>query len=397
MEEVSQSNRRGILNLIFFIISFVLPLILSVLLKTDIGRMLGIVIISSAFGLITIFVKEKEILLKRLSFNTFNDEIRLYILICICLVLSALMPFVKPSLFPMVAIYVLIYLFSNELMSIVSATYVLALSLLFCNCDDYLLFLTFFVSGTISVVLFSSLEKNQKAFNISCISIAIEFVLLCLWNVFRGELFNTNTIVCLILNIIICAAIFFVGIRYIRYINTFKNGNNYIEILDPEYELMQFLKNYSLEQYDKALYVSVLCYKAAEKIGINPNVLKACGYYYRIGQIRGTDSFENTKNLLCEYNIPEEVSDIINEFFNHDGFINSREASLLYMADGVITAISNISAESERTNTDYDNCINDLFDEKLKSDLFIHSSLSFEDIYIIKETFCGQHKIYDLI
>ena len=247
-------------------------------------------------------------------------------------------------------------------------------------------------------MLFSSIDEEFRILIPMVVSLSAQFVCLCLSGVlFTNRSFEIDLFLIPLLNIIICTILILIILKILSFTFVYKKDDKFMEILDPEFELLANLKNYSKDEYDHSIYTAVLCSKLALKMEIEEPVAKALGLYHRIGLLRGENSWENAEGLLKEFDFPEDIVSYLGEYYNKDSGIKSRYAAVLIIAETMISSVSYLFSKDKNTNINFEKLVDTVVDKKRESGVFDNSKLTFEDIGIIKKTLCEEKLFYDFL
>ncbi len=398
MENIKRDNRNLILNLALFFAGILATGIASYLYNFETIRIVTNIIIFGILSLLLIFVIEKEKLKNRLLFDNINHMSMFYSIYFTYLIISLFFPLISQTGWPYLVIFIPLAIVSNELIGFVSGMSLLVLNFILCPELSFVLLIAYLVPGAVAVMLFSTLDENFKVASPMCLSLLIQFVTLSLNNVLLANLeFSISLFLVPAINIFICTVLLLIILKVLSFSLVYKTHDRYMDILDPEFELLVELKNYSKEEYNHTIYTAVLCAKLASKLSLDENLTKALGYYHRIGLIRGDNSWECVNKLLKEYEIPDEVGILLKEYLNKDSVVISKEIGVLMFADTVVSAITYLFSKDKEAQINYDKLINTVFDKKLQSGVLNHSNVSFNDISVMKKVLIDEKLFYDFL
>ena len=105
----------------------------------------------------------------------------------------------------------------------------------------------------------------------------------------------------------------------------------YMEINDPECPLLVQLKEKSKEEYYHAIHTAYLGDKIAKSLEIDDAAVKACGYYHRIGMLRGENTWENVSAICDQYHFPPKTKSILKEYVDADSKVVSKETIVVLL------------------------------------------------------------------
>ena len=153
----------------------------------------------------------------------------------------------------------------------------------------------------------------------------------------------------------------------------------------------------SRDEYFHAVHTAYLCEKTAKKLNLNDALSKACGYYHRIGLIRGENSWEKVRDILQANNFPWEVERILQEYLDEREKIVSKETVVLFFCDTVASSISYLFSKDAKIELNYYQIISAILDKKMESGLIASSDISFKEIEEIKNTLAEEKNYYDFL
>lgn len=398
MENTKRSNKNLILNIVLFVGGIIASGVASYLYHFELIRIVTNVIIFGIMSLLVIFALEKEKCNSRLLFDNINHLSMFYSAYFIFLVVSLFFPLLSNVGWPYLVIFITLAIVSNEFVGFTAGFALLVLNLILCPETSFIMLLVYLVPGFVSVMLFGTLDENFKVASPMSISLLVQFVTLSLSNVLLANMeFSISLFLVPAINIFICTVLLLIVLKVLSFSLVYKTHDRYMEILDPEFELLVQLKNFSKEEYNHTIYTAVLCTKLASKLSLDENLTKALGYYHRIGLIRGDNSWECVSKLLNEYDIPGEVSALLKEYLDKDSYVISKEIGVLMFADTVVSAISYLFSKDKDTQINFDKLINTVFDKKLASGVLANSKVSFYDISVMKKVLIEEKLFYDFL
>jgi len=184
------------------------------------------------------------------------------------------------------------------------------------------------------------------------------------------------------------------------YLNVIDAKENFINsILDPEYELLQKLKNDERREYDKVIHSIHIANILMERMGLERIKLLGTGYYCRIGVLRGENSnvAEKSLSLIHERDFPKVITDGILEYYGLSGTRLSRESGALIVINSLIDMIYDFKHRHKGEKADYSIMINSVMKRITAEKSILQSDLSLNDLNVISETLRKQAFYYDFI
>jgi membrane-associated HD superfamily phosphohydrolase len=140
----------------------------------------------------------------------------------------------------------------------------------------------------------------------------------------------------------------------------------YETILDDDYSLINEIKLFSGDEYERARRLSVVSLKAAQAIGADAPLAAAGGLYYRVGLLRGDNEIEYALDIAGEHGFPDQLMSILYEYQGLIRKPTTRESAIVHMADAVMRRMDAISKQSDKMDSGWNrqmliySCLNDL-------------------------------------
>ena len=170
-----------------------------------------------------------------------------------------------------------------------------------------------------------------------------------------------------------------------------------MDINDPKWQLLVDLKTASKDEYYHAIHTAYLCDRIARKLTLDDAVVKACGYYHRIGMLKGENSWENVEEILNENQFPSAVKSILKEYIDKSEQIISKETVVLLFSDTVISSIQYLFSKNPQVVLDYDKLIDAIFRKKIESGIIDYSHISMGEIQEMKKILIEERLYYDFL
>lgn len=398
MTELKANKSDLIYRILMIVSSVAIPFAAGFLYKIELLENYCNILIVAVLVIAMMFTISLEKNADRFLFDNKNGFWRFFIVFEIGLIVSAVLPLFPNSGWIYLPIFISLMLFSSELTGTVSGVLLLTISSLLSPNADIVSYLVFMIPGIVGIMLFSTIDEEFKVFVPMTVSLGFQLVFLCIKDVLlANRVFSFQLFLLPLINIIISVAILLFVLKMFSFSLIYKSHDKYIDIIDPEFDLLVSLKKASKEDYDHAIYTAVLCAKLAKEIGISENVTKACGYYHRIGVLASSNNWEDVCPMLTDYQIPQDVIELLREYIDPDTPIKSKEAVVVMFADTVVSSIRYLFMKDKDSAIDYEKLINAIFDKKIKSGVISDSKISFEDLNKIKKLLIEDKLFYDFL
>ena len=309
---------------------------------------------------------------------------------------SILFPLLPVGGWPYLAVFVGLMLFSNQVIGLSAGTVLLFITVLLCRQEGSDLFFTYFIIGLVGVLIFSYINEAFKVWLPILISLMFQMVCLSVQEVLLvNEVLNLQMFVIPAVNTLVCLLLLLIILKFFSFSIIYKNRDLYMEINDPECELLVELKTFSREEYYHAVHTAYLCDRIAKRLGMDDPTVKACGYYHRIGVLKGEVNWESTEAILQEYDFPERVMEVLKEYISQEEKILSKETVVLLFSDTIISSISYLFSKDPKAELDYTKLINTVFKQKAES--IDDSNMTLGEIKEMQKILVEERLYYDFL
>lgn len=336
--------------------------------------------------------------------NTFLFDNRYHLwrftfLYFISLVGSLVFPMLPEGGWPFLAVFIGLMLFSNQTIGIFAGTVLLMISgMLHGGADCHISFFVYFVGGLVGVTLFSYVNTSFKIGFPLIISLMVQMVCLSVQEVlYVNEQLNLQMFLIPAVNLLVCLILLLVILKYFSFSIVYKNQDMYMDINDPECPLLVELKSASKEEYYHAVHTAYMCDRIAKRLNLDDAVVKACGYYHRIGILKGENTWENLQLIMEENHFPQRVREILKEYVDSTEPMISKETIILLFSDTIISSISYLFSKDPQIQLDYPKVIGGIFKRRVESGVIDRSDLTFGELQEMKEILVEEKLYYDFL
>lgn len=315
----------------------------------------------------------------------------------VTLAASVFLPFLPVTGWPFLVFFVMLGVFSDAVTGLAAGSFCLLLSVNFAGCD-YAIFWLYFISGMAGILLFSTLDEDFRV----GIPIIISMLLLTLCLTANVILFSRDRLsigqfMIPAINLMVCCILLLICLKLVSSTVIHRYRDQYMEINDPECPLLVQLKELSKEEYYHAIHTAYLGDKIARNLGIDDAAVKACGYYHRIGKLKGENTWENVCAICDKYHFPPKTRQILREYVDPDTKMVSRETVVVLFADCIVSSILYLFAKDPKAELDYAQLIDTVFQKKLETDELWGNEISLAQIYEMKKIFIQEKLYYDFL
>ena len=346
-----------------------------------------------------IFTIEQSIEAESFLFDNKEHIGRYLVFYLISLAGSLLFPLLPAGGWPYLAVFIGLMLFSDQVIGLCSGAVLLTITcLLYTGENGTIAFYVYFVGGLVGVVVFSYLKESFKVGLPLLISLMVQSVCLFVQEILLvNEQLKLQLFLIPALNILVSLILILILLKYFSFSVIYKNRNLYMDINDPECPLLVELKNASKEEYYHAVHTAYLCDRIAKRLKLDDAMVKACGYYHRIGGLRGEVNWENTQLILEENHFPQQVKNVLKEYLDSTEQMVSKATIILLFSDTVISSVSYLFSKDPQIQIDYPKVINGIFKKRVESGMIDQSDITFGEFQEIKRILLEEKLYYDFL
>ena len=365
--------------------------------KTKIETAGIMILITAGFGCVLFLIEESR---ERDAF-LFDNKFFLWRFMLVYLIFlggSILFPLLPTGGWPYLVVFTGLMLFSNQVIGMSSGSVLLMLTVLLeknGSCNEFFIY---FISGMVAIAIFSYINESFKVWLPILVALTAQFICLSLKEVlFVNEALSAGMFLIPAVNTMVCLILLLILLKFFSFSIIYKNRDRYMDINDPECPLLVELKSFSREEYYHAIHTAYLCDRIAKRLNLNDAAAKACGYYHKIGILRGESSWENTQSVLEEADFPEDVERFLKEYLSAHEKIISRETVVLLFSDTVISSISYLFSKEPKGEFNYEKLIHTIFKKKMESGIIKYSRISLGELQEMEKILVEEKLYYDFL
>lgn len=314
------------------------------------------------------------------------------------LAVSLAFPLLPVSGWPFLVVFVILSLFSNNIAGLTAGSVCLMLPIMLGSAGSSREFMLYFFSGLVGILVFSRLDEDFK------VGLPVLILLICLTvclsaNIvlFEQEKLSISQFTFVAINLMVNFILLLITLKIFNGSVIHQYRDRYMDLNDPEFPLLVQLKEYDKAEYYRAIHTAYLGDRIAKRLGVNDVVVKACGYYHRIGILKGENTWENVKEICEEYRIPEDTRKVLKEYLNKSGKVVAKETTVLMFTDCVVTTILDEFRKNPKAELDYKKIIDNVFNQKLETGALAESDISIAQIREMRKIFKAEQLYYDFL
>jgi membrane-associated HD superfamily phosphohydrolase len=325
---------------------------------------------------------------------------RFFLLYLLALLVALLFPLLPEAGWPYLVLFVVLGLTSNQIVGVCSGSLLLMLSIFLQGTPTTALsvFFTYFLSGTAGLILFASIDEAYRVGLPLFLSLLLNIVCIAANLALTGQnAIDFDTIFAVSANTLVCMLLLLVFLRYYSTNVVHLASNTYMVINDPECPVLVELKNKSKSEYYQAVHTAYLSDKIAKRLGLDNMAAKTCGYYHKIGTLRGENSWEAIHEVCKQYRFPASAVALLKEYTDRESNLTSKEAIVVLFADTLVASLLYLFSKDPTVKPDYDQIIDAVYEKKLESGIIDKSMVTVGEMKIIRQMLKEEHLYYDFL
>ncbi|WP_026525693.1 hypothetical protein [Butyrivibrio sp. MB2005] len=317
----------------------------------------------------------------------------------VSLILAMFLPMIAIETWPYMFVFLLLGLFSTNEIGLFSGSFLVMFSVLLEKEGNYAEFFIYFIAGAVILTLLRDLNETTKIGVPVFISMTLLMVLIVAYDImFQNRTLSIAMLVVPVVNLLISIILIMVllnlfGVYVIR-----KSNDRYMDINDTEYPLLVQLKETDKDAYFNAIHIAYLAERIALDLNLNARAVKTMSYYYNIGVIDGSKTWDEVKHFYIENNFPEEAMEYLEEYIVNDRSKQlSKEAAVIYMSETVIASITYLFGKDKNAKINYDELIEKVFAHKMNNKELYNYNISLYELDHMKALMKKEKLYYDFL
>ncbi len=333
------------------------------------------------------------------SYDNFYHRNRFIAVYGILILLSCLLSLVPNQFWPYMSLFVILGLFSNFEIGLVSGMGFVAISVMLEEHGSYAEFLMYAIAGIVALALLKELnEQTEVGFPVA-ISLLIQAVLLMAFDVlFQNRSLSINIMIMPVLNIMLNLVILLVSLNVFGVYILRRTNDRYMEINDAEYTLLTNLKEKNKDEYFRAIHTAYIADRIAHGLGLNDRAVKCCSYYHRIGVPEGKTAWNDIKNVYFDNHFPDEAIEFLHDYIEPAaGKVKSKEALALNLSETLIASIMYLIKKDKDVKINYDQLIDKILETKEKEGELNNYDVTFSELESMRKILKKEKLYYDFL
>lgn len=157
-------------------------------------------------------------------------------------------------------------------------------------------------------------------------------------------------------------------------------------LVEPDFELLEYLKEYSEKLYQHSERIALLSERAAQAVGGNAVLAKAGGFYHDIGHVEEDENYiEAGVRIGREYGFPEELLAVIRQHSTSSMLPRSVEAAIVMLSDCIISTSDFLAKSGKREKLSNQKLVTSIFQNRLEKGDLEQSGMTEEQIRLLRE------------
>lgn len=384
MKEEKISIYRVIPIIGMFLSIVVSTSILFVVNKKDLDEFLCMVFLILGFIPIVIFELGYERRRGKISNNTQTTYKRICIGFFIASVIMVISSFLPEFFRPVILICLVLTAFSNQILGITGALFLNTI-LAVATTGNLYEFLTYTILIILSGLLADAFSQEEYKLYICTIFTSVSIVIPNIFYYLANEELLLQNILFSVMSGALVSGVSIAFFPKTKQVTEDEIVYSYERFLEDDYIQVRVVRAYSWNEYRHARKVSDIAYKYAKSLGLNSELAAAAGFYYRMGRWEGSHAVENSIKKAKELCFPEELIQILSEYYGEEKLPSTPESALVHMIDGLLIKLELLEKEVGTSQWNREILISQTLNEFSSSGLYDKSGLSINAFLKIRE------------
>ena len=324
-----------------------------------------------------------------LDYDNSEHVFRFFLCLGIGLAVAFACGFLPVGGWPFLVVYIMLFLFSNMSVGILSATSLLLISVLLSGSDAGG-FALYFISGVFAVTLFKRLGDDFK------IGIPLFLSILCLLVCETANVVlvanarpDFEMFVIPVANMIVSSILLLGCLKVFSSTVVYRHREQYLDIIDSENPVIARMRERDRNEYMHCVHTTYFCERIGKRLGLDVEALKSVGYYYRLGG--------ELTQMLAYKQFPPNAGEILLDYRNRQKGMKKKETAVLYCSDMVVTSVKAAIENERQGQVDFDKLIDDLFSKIFRDKIFDKCDISVGDLRLMQQIFKEEKLYYDFL
>ena len=356
-------------------------------------------LVMTAIGIAVIgYLLRQRTIAGTLDYDNGEHLLRFWFFLWTGMIIAAACVFLPAGGWPFLVIFVTLSLYSDSITGIVSSCVLLLISVLLSGAELNI-FILYFISGIMAVSFFQNLDIEFRiGIPVLCTMMVLMVCETANIVIYENTHLGGDMFVIPVVNAIVSNLLLIGILKGFSSSVIFKYHISYLELTDPECELLVNFKTNAREEYYQCMHAAYFCDRIARKLSMDADALKAAGFYNKIGRsLANGDTYEAVEQMLKENEFPPMVGCILREYLLPEEDIILKETAVLVFADAVIAAIMPLFSQDMTAAPDYVQIIESIFQNVLESGILNKCQLTLQELHTMKSTFIEEKLYYDFL
>ena len=383
MEERFVAKRY--INVIFmFLVTLIFTAVLCLKEEVCLDQVICLAVLDVIFILLFLFVLEHNRYLKIISGNKETNYRKVFFGYTFLAVMSLICSFFPEFTKPVIVLPILMTLLCNSELAFYTSAFFMAELAIVLNLTNMEL-IAAYILILLGCMLARAIEKQYKKAWYGLIIVCLSMMIPTLFYYLHYQEYRFGIMICgCVEGIVIDIFLFFFAEKLLEFRNS-EVSALMVDILDEDYHLVRELKRFSRQEYNHAKRISDISRRCAKVVNANEQVCAAAAFYYRIGIIEGDEIQKNGTRIAEDNCFPEEVIQIISEYYGMDHQPSTIESAIVQMVDGLIKKLEVFDPTTMSSNWNEDMVIYQTLNEFSAQGMYDKSGLSMNMFLKIRE------------
>ncbi len=376
--------RRFLSVALIFVFMIVTELFLTLIYGFYLDEIAIIGFVTLIFVLLLIFEIVSERAHGQIAGNNKTSYGKLTAAVFVCCLIEIASSFLPLYCRPLAVITLILCFYGNEFIGLICSLF---FSLLMCMAvsGEYYEFVTYVMLSLAAAIIVKAIKNKNKPVFLYLLLLCTNGMIPCIFYYWATKEYDVKILlagfICGLAGVLVCICC---NRNYKDHLEN-EIDDILVDIITEDYSYAAELKKFSKAEYQHSNRVSVLAFKAAQLVGLNPKLCAAGGFYYRIGKWEGKPYIQNGIKKAESLCFPEALINIISEYYGKDKLPSTPESALVHMVDSVVVKLEQIKNDVSYNSWNNEMIVMQTLNEYSASGLYDKSGLSMNQFLKIRD------------
>lgn len=369
---------------------------MGMFLKFDRYQLLRNTAVGVMAFLLSVFLWIQGIVTGTLSYDNAEHPVRFFLLYDIGLVFATIFSRLPETIWVFLFFYIFLSLLSNPFTGLSAGTALLVCTMFLSGSASFPVFLTYFISGMIGIVMFQYIDEHLK-FGIP-VFLSLVMQLICIFAnqvLFQSKSLTLESCILPLVNILVNCLLLFLFLQTFTFKVVLPKKNIYQIINDPEYPLMLHLKECSRKDFFHSVHTAYLTERICSDLSLDVPAAKTAAYYYKTEAF--LKEFGCMTDIMKSHHFPDYSVRIIQQLRKANNDPLEKESTVVMFCDNIVTTLEYLADQNKDLGSQYETIVNTVLDKRIENGVLNHSKISIMELNSLRKKILEERLYYDFI